>query len=77
VSPAERQSRSELRTAVVLIADADALTDPWWDVALALDRGDRLDEIRELVRVASFDRPPGDRGAEHVEDLLQAIEEAK
>ena len=77
MSPAERQSRSELRTAVVLIADADALTDPWWDVALALDRGDRLDEIRELVRVASFDRSPGDRAIEHLDELLQAIEEAK
>ena len=71
-----RELREQLRRVVVDLADADALADPWWDVALALDNEEHIDDLRHLVTVASFTRPPGDRGAENVDDLLLAIEEA-
>ena len=76
MKPAERQYRDDLRALVVDIAKADALTDPWWDVALALDKDEPLDDLRELVRVARFDRSPGDRATERIDELLVAIEEA-
>jgi hypothetical protein len=76
VKPAERQHRDDLRALVVDIAEAAVLTDPWWDVALALDKDEPLDDLRELVRVASFDRSPGDQATERLDELLLAIEEA-
>ena len=76
MKPAERQHRDDLRALVVDIAEADALTDPWGDVALALDKDEPLDDLRELVRVANFDRSPGDRAIERLDELLLAIEEA-
>ena len=76
MKPAERQHRDDLRALVVDIAEADALIDPWWDVALAVDKDEPLDDLRELIRVASFDRPPGDRATERIDELLLAIEEA-
>lgn len=76
MKPAERQHRRDLRAAVVEIAEADVLTDPWWDVVLALDTDETIEDLRRLVEVASFDRPDGDRALERLTDLLDAIEEA-
>lgn len=76
MTPAERQHRRDLRAVVVEIAEADVLTDPWWDVVLALDTDETIEDLRQLIRVASFDRSPGDRAIERLDELLLAIEEA-
>lgn len=73
VRPAERQHRSELRALAVRFADSNALTDPWWDVALAIDNEERADDLLRLVDSARRERPLAFRDEEELSDALEKL----
>ena len=77
MTPEERDARRDLRAVAVEIAEADVLSDPWWDLVLALDLDQPVHELREIVDVVSFDRPPNDRNLEKVRDLLDTLDNPK
>jgi len=69
----ERECRQRLREIAVRLADANALTDVWWDVVLAVDNEEGIDDLREIVRVASFDKPTNHRDSETVSDIITEL----